>query len=115
MNLSEFKAWFDGYTENMKDEPSAKQWKRIKERVAEIEGSVTTYPVFIDRWKYLYPNYYPSYLHGAVGGIGANATGDVHLGSYVNLNATSPGNFSTQQTFNPTEAFHALGKAESLN
>lgn len=42
MTLSEFKAWFDGYTEDMKDAPSKKQWERIKARVSEIDGSPIT-------------------------------------------------------------------------
>ncbi len=61
MTLSEFKAWFGGYTEDMDGPPSAKQWKRIKSRVKDIDGEKVTYPVFIDRYwarrRYeLYPN-----------------------------------------------------------
>lgn len=50
MNLSEFKAWFGGFTEGMTKLPNAKQWARIQERVAEITPDPTPYPVFIDRY-----------------------------------------------------------------
>jgi len=38
MTPSEFKAWFDGFTEALEGVPSEKQWERIKARVAEIDG-----------------------------------------------------------------------------
>lgn len=56
MNLSEFKAWFEGFTEDMDGPPNAKQWKRIKARVKEIDGTAITYPVFIDRWRPYWPS-----------------------------------------------------------
>jgi hypothetical protein len=37
MKLSEFKAWFSGYTESMEGTPSKKQWERIKEQVEAID------------------------------------------------------------------------------
>ncbi len=36
MTLNEFKAWFDGYTENIKDQPNKKQWARIQEKMDEL-------------------------------------------------------------------------------
>ena len=56
MTLSEFKAWFEGFTEDMDSAPNKKQWERIKARVKEIDGAVTTYPVFVDRYG---PRYLP--------------------------------------------------------
>jgi len=50
MTLTEFKAWFDGYTEDMGGVPSAKQWKRIKEVVGDIDGQAVTLPIYIDRY-----------------------------------------------------------------
>lgn len=50
MTLSEFKAWFSGFTESMDSTPNEKQWARIKARVDEINDVPTTYPVFIDRY-----------------------------------------------------------------
>ncbi|MGI9507143.1 MAG: hypothetical protein ACR2RE_29225 [Geminicoccaceae bacterium] len=51
MTLSEFKAWFEGFTEAMEKPPNAKQWKRICARVKEIDGERTTWPVFVDRYE----------------------------------------------------------------
>jgi len=50
MTLSEFKAWFTGYTENMDGPPSSKQWKRIKKIVKDIDGVAISYPVYIERY-----------------------------------------------------------------
>jgi hypothetical protein len=50
MTVAEFKAWFEGFTETLEVAPNEKQWERIKARVAEINGTVTTYPVFVDRY-----------------------------------------------------------------
>ena len=50
MTLSEFKAWFEGFTENMDGPPTADQWKRIKKRVKEIDGEWTPRHVFIERY-----------------------------------------------------------------
>lgn len=50
MTLSEFKAWFEGFTETMDGPPSLKQWERIQARVKEITGSPVTERVFVDRY-----------------------------------------------------------------
>ena len=42
MTLSEFKAWFEGYTEGLDGAPTEKQFKRIKAKVAEITGTPIT-------------------------------------------------------------------------
>lgn len=44
MRLTEFKAWFEGFTENISGVPSKKQWERIRERVGEIEPDVVDIP-----------------------------------------------------------------------
>src|SRR5690349_21017125 len=62
MNLSEFKAWFEGFTEGMDKPPSAKQWGRIKEKIGLIKDAPpVTQHVFHDhyyrpwrRWYYEY-------------------------------------------------------------
>ena len=50
MQICEFKAWFEGFTEAMTKLPTVKQWARIKARVDEIDGMETTWPIFIDRY-----------------------------------------------------------------
>lgn len=52
MKPSEFRAWFDGFTETMKGAPSDAAWDRIKARAKEIDGAPTNtiYPVGIERY-----------------------------------------------------------------
>jgi hypothetical protein len=50
MTPSEFKAWFDGFTEALDGVPSKDQWSRIKARVAEIDGRPVTERVYVDRY-----------------------------------------------------------------
>jgi len=54
MTLSEFKAWFEGFTESMDGPPSLKQWERIQARVKEISGVAVTERVFVDRYPSLW-------------------------------------------------------------
>ncbi len=60
MTLQEFKAWFDGFTESMDRLPNKKQWERIKERIGQIDGVVTTQHIFVNRYWPSYP-YYPTW------------------------------------------------------
>lgn len=50
MTLGEFKAWFEGFTECIDKQPTQKQWKRICQRVGEIDEIPTRWPVFIERY-----------------------------------------------------------------
>ena len=50
MKAEEFKAWFEGYTENIKKVPTQKQWRRIKERVEEVRTDTV--------WHNWYPNWW---------------------------------------------------------
>ena len=60
MNLSEFKAWFEGYTENMDGTPNKQQWERICARVKEIvDAPAMSYPIFIDWYVRPYQPYWP--------------------------------------------------------
>ena len=43
MNLAEFKAWFEGFTENMDGLPGPKEWARVCERVKEIKAEPTQF------------------------------------------------------------------------
>ena len=110
MQLSEFKAWFEGYTESMKDVPSAKQWARIKERIAEIDGKPVSERVFIDRYWPQYWNgmYYPStptrtYTIGSV-----SASSDAS-----NFNINNKPISADNMVFCSNTSMYQLGKAES--
>ena len=65
MTLQEFKAWFEGFTENLDGTPNAKQWKRIQKRVQDINGTPVT-PVIIERY---YRRYAPDYTWCTTGGV----------------------------------------------
>ena len=74
MTLSEFKAWFEGFTESMAGAPDEKQWERIKSRVKEIDGVAITKTVYVDRYYPPYRGYFdgtPFWLGGQL--IAANA------------------------------------------
>jgi hypothetical protein len=99
MTLAEFKAWFEGYTEGLEGAPTAAQFARIKEKVALIDGTVTTYPVFLDR--YVYPNQWRPYWDRVWYG------GDFVTGGTLAADNTQP--------FNSTQALYELGKMEAHN
>lgn len=120
MNLQEFKAWFEGYTESMDSAPNPKQWERIKSRVTEIIEIPTSYRYFIERYRE--PWWMGSPYYGAV--YGGAGTGSINLcGNNTTLNATSSGNFSVPgeyqksdiTSFDSIAAFKAMGRAEAVN
>jgi len=47
MTPKEFKAWFEGFTEAMTGLPNEDQWKKIQARVAQIDGTPISYPVYV--------------------------------------------------------------------
>lgn len=93
MTLSEFKAWFEGFTENIDGIPSKKQWARIRKRVNEISDTPT--PFFVER--YLRP-YYPYQSNWVLCDSGKTAA--------VVTNSTLPQN--------STACYTALGQADAL-
>lgn len=122
MVLSEFKAWFSGYTEAMDGRPSEKQWARIKEQVAKIDGTPVTREVFIDRYRYFdwarpYWGSTPSFLTGT-------ANGGIPLHGSYSANSPKPGDTITlvndttrgpeDLAFDSLSAMLAVGKADAL-
>lgn len=87
MTLSEFKAWFEGYTEALDGSPDEKQWKRIKAQVAKIDGAPLTQTVFIDRYRdYKWPNWpypYVSYSAGTAVGSAARQSASAEWNSHA--------------------------------
>lgn len=112
MTPKEFKAWFEGFTEAMEGQPTPDQWSKIKTRVAQIDGTPTSYPVFVDRyWPAARPWYRdgpPLWSERLLGGI------------TVKCDATLPENefrlsysrAGTGKSFDAVAALHALGKAD---
>lgn len=115
MTLQEFKAWFEGFTEYMDASPNKKQWERIKRRVKEIDGAVTTYQVFVDRYWPLRPPYPHTHWGaapytlptvwcsgGTTGGVGAPTFSATECLDTRDLGPS----------FNSAQAMLALGKAD---
>ena len=100
MQLSEFKAWFEGFTEGMDGPPNEKQWARIQAKIKEIDGAPVT-PVYIERYRDIYPRWYRSY-EGWTSSYSTNA---------VPLSMTQ----RQRSAFDGHAAMRALGKAEAVS
>lgn len=114
MTPSEFKAWFDGFTEAFNGVPTKAQWTRVKERVAEIDGKAVTERIYLDRYWPSYPPYrsYPYWAtFGAAQGVGAACVGAGAVGPIVTLTANN--SVGPAQSFNSTTAMFALGQADA--
>ena len=111
MTPQEFKAWFDGFTENCDGPPNEKQWDRIKARVAEINGVSITYPVYVDRY---WPQYPPRYWYSGCaqtnnnlgGGLGGSTT-------YSNTQLHSLLNQTVSNNFDSAAAMYEAGRADA--
>lgn len=69
MTESQFKQWFEGFTEaNDGKVPTAKQWTKIKERISQITGTPIIEKHFYDRYWWPHQPYW-SYL--SVGSLGS--------------------------------------------
>ena len=93
MTPSEFKAWFDGFTEAFSGCPTKAQWARIKERVSEIDGKPITERIYVDRY---WPGYYPQWssLGGIVCGTVAQNQASNNMAS-ISQNAVSVASFDS--------------------
>jgi hypothetical protein len=105
MQLNEFKAWFEGYTEDIAGAPTEKQFARIKAQVARIDGVPITTTVFrdrywpvIERWK---PYWYAT--TGQPNAIVASMSADT---AAYRAHADAP---------MPADAMFAVGKADAFN
>ena len=141
MNLQEFKAWFEGFTESLECCPNEKQWNRIKARVSEIDGKEITERVYINRY-YPYTHYYPYYYSqqpsvyensvfcGAVASDALSISDDTSLSGYnymnnglsgagdvryMNCSGSLQNDSSTDTSFNSHNAMYALGKNDFID
>lgn len=115
MTLAEFKAWFEGYTEAVEGAPTDAQWARIKARVAEIDGTTITFPVYIDRYVqplYQRPYYVPSHPYTAPWWTTYCQSGAV---TGANTGFAATGLASASRTFDSLSAMRNLGRDEHLS
>ena len=78
MHLSEFQAWFEGFTEEMKGPPNKDQWAKIKKRIKEITADYTPAPVFIRDYirpwrRYWDTGWYPTWIDNNTASLSAQA------------------------------------------
>lgn len=115
MTLSEFKAWFEGFSEGIEAAPTEAQFAKIKAKVALIDGAPVTERIYVDRYirDYRYwsdhvwygsapsvvpltATFGPTTAAGAIGAIGRNDG----MGTLA---------------FDSHAAMRELGRAEALN
>lgn len=117
MTLSEFKAWFEGFTEDMDGAPSVRQFDKIKAKVSEIDDKPIEKTVFIDRYHdYFPPRFwtqpYVSYSAGAV--QGGDAVGRAVLSSPPEMTTSQvKANLENKETWDSALAMRELGRAEA--
>lgn len=118
MTKIEFKAWFEGFTEALTGTPTKEQWKRIKARVAEIDGQSVTERVFVDRYWPPYQHYpyypyhhYPYYPYHSCSGV-TGFSGVVGLNT---IQSTTQSPTINQQQFSSLGAMNLLGQAEATS
>ena len=124
MTPQEFKAWFDGFTENVDKQPTQKQWARIKERVAEIDGKAVTERVYVDLYVPTYPYInYPNYRYPTLVGTPIYQPGTVWCGTNLTgaqstvqgQNHVSALSTSANNAFDSLFAMNALGHADAAS
>ena len=72
MQVSEFKAWFEGFTEAMTGPPTEEQWARIRAEVDEIDGTETVVqPIHIPLPEQSFPYFFPGPNQSTTGGTDA--------------------------------------------
>jgi hypothetical protein len=123
MNPSEFKAWFEGFTENLDGPPGERAWLRICERVKTIRDAPPVerhhfYDHYARPWL-TYPQYVPRYGTLVANGVGVAAAqgvnGDPQPTHLVGGNALTFQNKGSAQVFNSSEAFTELGRVEAAS
>lgn len=110
MNLTQFKAWFEGYTEEMDGAPTTKQWKKIKAKV----GEITAEPMPIERIVERYRDYWRPYYSTAILCNGpAIATSDKYTFGGEASSVQCSNTLTYNGPANAVEAFRAIGRADA--
>lgn len=105
MTPSEFKAWFDGFTEAFTGCPTKAQWTRIKARVAEIDGKSVTERVYVDRY---WPTVWPHRTYTTCGITGLTGIGIATQGQLMANVSSGAG-----ATYDSHKAMAWLGQNEA--
>ena len=106
MTLSEFQAWFEGFSEGIDKVPTEKQWAKIKEKMGDIDDKPISYPVYVDRYVRPYRPWYDRYgiqfPTWTSTSVTPRSDGVAHI-----PDEDSPPKFDSQS------AMHAAGQAEA--
>lgn len=117
MNLSEFKFWFDGFTDHMKGPPSAEAWKKIKAKIESIKDDPpVTKEIFIN--DYYWPSTYRKIWRYNEAWMSRTRDSNIKLcASSLKLAdqffRTKDDHQIDQSPFDAKSAFRLLGKAEA--
>ena len=114
MHLSEFKAWFEGFTEGMDYLPNEKQWKRIQAKIADISTDWTPRTVYIDRYVrpwYDRPHYGPIWSSLCESGHSSRSSGQSYQGNRAGAIQTSADSAELTTAYD----WQTLGRADYLS
>jgi len=136
VTLSEFKAWFEGFSEGIEAAPTADQFAKIKAKVALIDGAPITYPIYVERVKEVYPKWpnYPLFPYWASQSGGTTISyatqttnlsfldavgrtdgiGKATAAGYAYIDPATKGDTQTE-VFDSHAAKRELGRAEAMN
>jgi hypothetical protein len=127
MTLSEFKAWFEGFTEGMGAAPTADQFAKIKAKVEKIDGAPITQRIFVDRWWPTYP-IWPDYntaspalppkvwYSNSAGNLASQAIGSSEGTVFAGYgDGLHRGPMIGEHAFDSHAAMRDLGRAEAMN
>lgn len=106
MTLSEFKAWFEGFSEGIDTAPTAAQFAKIKAKVAEINGVALTREVIVERYRPFWGGSIPGYPTHIWNGPVVTYAGNIGQVSAAGLQAIDA-SFDSQATM------RAIGAAEA--
>lgn len=126
MNLNEFKAWFEGFTDGIDSNPTEKQWEKIKTKVSEIKAEPTS-PLVIREYINNYRRYwnepvwyewfqpYATYLSGVqVSNSAGSTAGNLSAQAMTAMYDAKPVEGDIEKDFGYTEAaFRAMGAADA--
>ena len=118
MQVSEFKAWFEGFTESIEGLPNKKQWERVKEKVALVDGKSIVYREYVDRW-YSRPYYGSSWTTLSYNAADTNCNGVgssqiMYSNSGVKTIAGVENYSMNEKNYDSHTAMYSLGKSEAL-
>jgi hypothetical protein len=108
MNLPEFKAWFEGFTENLDGLPTAPQWKRINEKIKKIEDAPPVTRYVFDDYHHPWRRWYSGEIYQAL-----SASSGQRLSSISNSQAKARATQQIEEVFDSGTAFRELGRAEA--